>query len=59
MAKGILICTNSNIYRVQVNNQIYNCLLRGKFRKEKIIPLVGDNVEISITSKVLRYNRLL
>lgn len=51
MPKGIIICTSSNLYQVNLGNQIYNCLARGKFKKEKITPLVGDYVEIDITDK--------
>ena len=50
MPKGIIICTSSNIYQVLQNDQIYKCLARGKFKKEKISPLVGDEVEFDITN---------
>ena len=50
MQKGIIICTSSNIYQVLQNDQIYKCLARGKFKKEKISPLVGDEVEFDITN---------
>lgn len=52
MPKGIIICASSNLYQIQINNEIYNCLVRGKFKKEKITPLVGDNVEITITDEI-------
>lgn len=48
MPKGIVICTSSNLYQVKVENEVYNCLARGKFKKEKIAPLPGDKVEIMI-----------
>lgn len=51
MLKGIIICTNSNLYQVEANKQIYNCVARGKIRKEKINLLVGDYVEITITDE--------
>lgn len=51
MSKGIIICTSSNLYQVKVENEIYNCSARGKFKAEKITPLVGDHVEIQITDK--------
>ena len=38
----------SNDYLVKCENQLYNCKPRGKFRKDKIIPLVGDKVEIDV-----------
>ena len=50
MLKGIIICTNSNVYQVAENKKVYKCLARGKFKKEKITPLVGDEVEFTITN---------
>ena len=50
MPKGIIICTSSNVYQVAENKKIYKCLARGKLKKEKIIPLVGDEVEFTITN---------
>ena len=42
MLKGIIICTSSNVYHVAEDKKVYKCLARGKFKKEKIMPLVGD-----------------
>ena len=50
MQKGIIICTSSNVYQVVENEKVYKCLARGKFKKEKISPLVGDEVEFTITN---------
>lgn len=50
MPKGIIICTSSNIYQVAEGEKVYKCLARGKFKKEKISPLVGDEVEFTITN---------
>lgn len=50
MSKGIIICTSSNVYQVAENKKVYKCLARGKFKKEKISPLVGDEVEFTVTS---------
>ena len=50
MQKGIIICTSSNVYQVVENGKVYKCLARGKFKKEKISPLVGDEVEFTITN---------
>ena len=50
MPKGIIICTSSNVYQVVENGKVYKCLARGKFKKEKISPLVGDEVEFTITN---------
>jgi len=40
---GIIIKTLSNDYTILSDNKLYICKARGKFRKEKITPLVGDN----------------
>lgn len=42
--EGRIIKVISNDYSVLVNNQIYICKPRGKFRNIKITPLVGDIV---------------
>lgn len=48
MQKGLILSNVSNIYNVQVENKIYECTARGKFKKGETVPLVGDRVEISI-----------
>ena len=50
MPKGIIICTSSNVYQVAEGEKIYKCLARGKLKKEKISPLVGDEIEFTITN---------
>ena len=50
MPKGIIICTSSNVYQVAEGEKVYKCLARGKSKKEKISPLVGDEVEFTITN---------
>lgn len=42
--EGIITKNISNDYVVSSNNKEYNCKARGKFRNDKIIPLVGDIV---------------
>lgn len=46
----------SNLYTVTtIDGNTYNCHSRGKFRKEKIIPLVGDYVEFdNINNYILK-----
>lgn len=44
--EGTIIKILSNLFTVKVDDKIYECRARGKFRKEKIIPRVGDNVII-------------
>lgn len=41
--QGIIIKNISNDYTILCNNKKYICKARGKFRKDKITPLVGDN----------------
>lgn len=43
---GKIIKQISNDYTVKVDNSLYTCKPRGKFRNLGITPLVGDNVEI-------------
>lgn len=40
--EGQIIKIISNLYTVKVKDKIYECRARGKFRNEKITPLVGD-----------------
>lgn len=44
--EGIIIKNQSNDYTVKTSNGVYVCKPRGKFRNDKIIPLVGDSVVI-------------
>lgn len=44
--EGIIIKNQSNDYTVRTKNGIYVCKPRGKFRQDKITPLVGDYVLI-------------
>lgn len=47
MSKGLIISNISNIYEVEdvENKKIVKCMPRGKFKKDEITPVVGDNVE--------------
>ncbi len=45
---GIIIKGIGGFYYVESQGNIYECKARGVFRKEKIIPLVGDKVEITV-----------
>lgn len=42
--KGQIIKILSNLYFVNDGNKVYECHSRGKFRNDKIIPVVGDYV---------------
>lgn len=48
---GIVISNLSDLYKVEVNNTIYDCNARGKFKAEETSPVAGDIVEIEITDK--------
>ncbi len=50
---GKIIKNISNSYTVLVNNEKIICTPRGKFRKEKIIPLVGDLVEFDKEKRII------
>ncbi len=46
--RGIIIENIANLYRIKVDKNIYEANARGKLKKEEIVPIVGDNVEIEI-----------
>ncbi|MCC8074313.1 MAG: ribosome small subunit-dependent GTPase A [Clostridiales bacterium] len=48
MPEGIIIKGIGGFYYVETADDIYECKARGVFRKEKITPLVGDRVNITI-----------
>ncbi|MBB6452970.1 ribosome biogenesis GTPase [Salirhabdus euzebyi] len=48
MTKGKIVKALSGFYYVEADDQVYQCRGRGLFRKQKINPLVGDDVEIDI-----------
>ena len=51
--KGKIIRIISNLYSVLVNDTIIEARARGKFRKDKISPMVGDEVIIDIEKKYI------
>lgn len=51
--EGIIIKNISNDYVVLCRNGEYTCKPRGKFRNDKITPLVGDNVVIDPDNKYI------
>ncbi len=53
LKKGIIVKNISNSYVVNSDNEEFTCTPRGKFRHEKIIPLVGDNVEIDTEGNII------
>lgn len=44
--EGKIIKIISNLYTVVCDGKLYDCHARGKFRNDKLTPLVGDNVII-------------
>ncbi|MGL5749486.1 MAG: ribosome small subunit-dependent GTPase A, partial [Paraclostridium sp.] len=51
MIDGIIIKGIGGFYYVDTNQGLYECRARGIFRKDKIIPLVGDKVKIGIVDE--------
>ena len=50
---GKIIKIISNDYTVKVDDDTYVCKSRGKFRNQKITPLVGDNVKFNEKTKYI------
>lgn len=48
MYSGRLIKGIGGFYYVDINGEIFECKARGLFRKKKVVPVVGDYVEIDI-----------
>jgi len=55
---GIIIKGVGGAYTVHTTSGVYTCTARGVFRKRNITPLVGDNVEITITDEVKKIGDL-
>ena len=52
--EGKIIKIISNDLTVMSNNKLYVCKPRGKFRKDKLIPLVGDIVEFDSINNYIK-----
>ncbi len=50
MAEGLIIKGVGGLYSVESNKRIYDCRVRGVFRKRGITPLPGDFVEFTVTN---------
>jgi len=48
MQSGIILKGIGGFYYVEVDDTLYECKARGIFRKNKVVPFVGDHVNISI-----------
>ncbi len=51
--QGEIVKISSNLHYVSKDDQLYPCVLRGKFRKQHIIPRVGDYVVFDCEKKVI------
>ena len=51
--KGRIINIISNIFYVEVDNEIIECASRGIFKNKEIKPVVGDIVEINIDENII------
>ena len=45
---GLIVKGIGGFYYVETTNGVYECKAKGKFRKEKISPLAGDKVTITV-----------
>ena len=53
MRTGKIVKIISNLYTVNSDNELYDCRARGKFRFDKISPLVGDIVDFDENEKYI------
>lgn len=51
--QGIIVKNISDLYTVKWNNKKIDCKAKGKFRKDNIVPTVGDIVEFDLEKKVI------
>lgn len=49
MTEGVIVKAIAGFYYVNTANGLFECNARGKFRYDKITPMVGDKVEIQVT----------
>lgn len=52
--EGQIVKIISNLYTVKVNNELWECSARGKFRNDRISPIVGDIVKINKEEKQIK-----
>ena len=50
---GQIVRIISNLYTVKVDDMLYGCKARGRFRKDHISPMVGDYVKIDIDNNYI------
>lgn len=49
--QGLVIANIADLYEIKTNEKVYEASARGKLKNEGISPVVGDNVEITITDE--------
>ena len=49
--QGLIVENISNLYKVKTDDKIYETTARGKFKKDEILPVVGDFVNITVTDE--------
>lgn len=54
---GRIVRIISNLYSVDIDGKIHECRARGKFRNDKLTPLVGDIVDISDEDYILEIHK--
>lgn len=59
MVEGTIIKGIAGFYYVEAGQTIYECKARGKFRNKSIIPVIGDNVLISLKEEENSTDRYL
>ena len=53
LKSGLIIKINSDLFTVKIDNNYYDCKLRGKIKNSRIRPLVGDYVKIDKENKTI------
>ena len=48
MKKGLILSNISNLYKVEINEKIYNCNARGKIKNNETSPVAGDIAKVEI-----------
>lgn len=56
--QGLIISNIASQYIVETKEQVIKCNARGKFKKEEVIPVVGDLVEIEIIDEEKQQGRI-
>ncbi|WP_026487210.1 ribosome small subunit-dependent GTPase A [Caldanaerobius polysaccharolyticus] len=49
--KGVIVKGVGGLYYVKTESGVYPCRARGRFRKDEIIPMIGDRVEIDVVNE--------